>query len=544
MDGLGNALKFNDEIEIDFPEDGEFAGDGEYIETGTEPTFEDLFPEVCEMVDNISVFGSDRLFFGDNREDAFTLNTLDYPAIVLKDGCSDDSKCWGKIAEAIQGKKIFLIQGSFGQSQRKTKMFVKLLRDRNDIRVIRLCRCWQDMPKDKGLAEFFDIEGNINRFPDLMKTAEAVNEKKKRFPEAIDSSYYNTSNIPEPEWMIENILPDQGLTQLSAKPKAGKTYLCYDFALAVVKGTEFLGTKVKQGTVLYFDIETSERQRQERLKRLCDGEPIPSGIKFYSKAAKIKDGFIQQLEEALDQNPDTVLIIVDTIKKIRSQKSGASDQNLHDDEEIGALAEFVHDRNLLMVCTNHLKKEPTEDPFDASLGSQGIAGACDTLLVITQRQNDQGITTDRTLHVRGREVEEEHFAMRFENCRWSKISTMADFTAVEERQDFFENPIVKTVLMLLSEKDEWKGRSLDFKNECAKACGISLTKTSQAISNEITKLNPKLITYCGIDYEAIKYQGKNSKIHHFFKLGSQQEIDEREEKQIMQSLIEEGFTEV
>ena len=258
MDGLGNALKFNDEIEIDFPEDGEFAGDGEYIETGTEPTFEDLFPEVCEMVDNISVFGSDRLFFGDNREDAFTLNTLDYPAIVLKDGCSDDSKCWGKIAEAIQGKKIFLIQGSFGQSQRKTKMFVKLLRDRNDIRVIRLCRCWQDMPKDKGLAEFFDIEGNINRFPDLMKTAEAVRSEDQKL-EAFNLVRGSEVEMKETEWLWYPFIPRGQVSLLSGDPGGGKTWIALWMSAQITQRREF-PEQVRpathgNGVVVYFSAE-------------------------------------------------------------------------------------------------------------------------------------------------------------------------------------------------------------------------------------------------------------------------------------------------
>ena len=258
MDGLGNALKFNDEIEIDFPDDGEFAGDGEYIETGTEPTFEDLFPEVCEMVDNISVFGSDRLFFGDNREDAFTLNTLDYPAIVLKDGCSDDSKCWGKIAEAIQGKKIFLIQGSFGQSQRKTKMFVKLLRDRNDIRVIRLCRCWQDMPKDKGLAEFFDIEGNINRFPDLMKTAEAVRSEDQKL-EAFNLVRGSEVEMKETEWLWYPFIPRGQVSLLSGDPGGGKTWIALWMSAQITQRREF-PEQVRpathgNGVVVYFSAE-------------------------------------------------------------------------------------------------------------------------------------------------------------------------------------------------------------------------------------------------------------------------------------------------
>lgn len=543
MKKAGQALRFNDEIEIDFPEDGKFADEDENLETEAEPTFEDLFPEVCEMVENPAVFDSQQLYIAESIQDANALNNCGYPSIVLKDGDFDKADNWEKIAEVIRDREVILIQGNFRMSTKRSNRLTEILKSRNDVRIVRLFQNWPEMPENSGLLEFFEAAGdNVQRFPDIVHTSEMIRRGKKAFPKIVDSDFYNTTNIPKPEWMIKDILTDQGLAQISGKPKCGKTFFVYELALACVSGSNFLGSPVKQGTVIYFDLETPERGRQDRLRKLSDGK-IPTGIKFITEAEKIKDGFLDQLDDALRQFPDTVLVIVDTIKQIRSQKAAAADQNLHDAEEIGALAKFVHDREILMLCTNHNKKANEEDPFDSSLGSISINGALDTMLVLTQRQNELGETTERMLHVKGREVEEEHYRMQFNDCRWSTVSRAAEFSALENRQDFFTNPIVKTVQVLLTKDSEWKGRGIDLKSEIAKVCKNPFNRSSQAITAELKRLRPKFISYCGIDYEPIKYKGNNSTIHRFFKLESQEELDEAQESQIIQEILSDGFEE-
>jgi len=99
------------------------------------------------------------------------------------------------------------------------------------------------------------------------------------------------------------------------------------------------------------------------------------------------------------------------------------------------------------------------------------------------------------------------------------------------------------VQVLLTKDSEWKGRGIDLKSEIAKVCKNPFNRSSQAITAELKRLRPKFISYCGIDYEPIKYKGNNSTIHRFFKLESQEELDEAQESQIIQEILSDGFEE-
>ncbi len=489
---------------------------------------------------------NDIIVLVEGEKDADSMTNLGFVATTAPNGAGTRWADHPEFVEPFKGRRVLILPDNDKPGRDYAENAAKAISQVAKVRIVDLKLAWPELPEKGDVSDFiehFHPGEALKMITAQMNLAKNyTGKKKKKFLKMVDGNYYNTSHIPEIEWMIKDILPNKGLAQLSAKPKAGKTFFAYELALACVTGGTFLGSKVKQGTVIFLDLETPERGRQERLMKLSGG-CIPKGIVFVPETEKICDGFLEQLDDALEKYPDTVLVIVDTIKQLRSQKNGTADQNLHDAEEIGALAKFVHDRDILMLCTNHLKKENTEDPFDSSLGSISINGALDTMLVLTQRQNEMGETTERMLHVKGREVEEEHYRMEFNDCRWSIKAKASEFSALENREEFFTNPIVKTVQMLLSESSEWKGKSFDLKAEIARKCSRPYAGSSQALTSELKALHSKFISYCGIDYEAIKHK-KTSTIHHFYAIESKQELDEAQEQQAIQELISEDFEEI
>lgn len=337
-------------------------------------------------------------------------------------------------------------------------------------------------------------------------------------PAFTDSSDYNNMEFLEPEWMIKDIIPDKGLAGIYAKPKVGKTWMTYGIAYAVVTGGEYMGSKMKKGGVIYFDIETPARVRKQRLMKMTGGAPIPPGIKFIDSARTINHGFQDDLELMLKEWPDTKLVIIDTIKKIRNPKPSNLDQNLHDDIEIGALAKFTNDHDILILCNNHNVKMNNEDPFDNALGSISVQGSLDSILVITQEKDDNGRTTSTTLHVKGREIEEEHFAVKFEDCNWSMIGKADDFNIMQRRDDFLNNPITKTITALLTKENgySWKGKAKDLMTEGARIVKKELAPTSQALTKAIRNMETDLIMYCGIEHQEIDQGKTHSAIHRFY----------------------------
>lgn len=335
-------------------------------------------------------------------------------------------------------------------------------------------------------------------------------------PKVVDSSEYNLMIFKEINWLIENILPDKGFAAVSAKPKVGKTWLCYQVAFAKATGGALMGKQVDKCTVIYFDLETPGRSRKKRLLKFTNGQPIPSGIKFIDTVRKINAGFQEDLEELLKQYPETKVVIVDTIKKIRNPRPTNVTENQHDDTEIGALAKFVNDHDILLLGVNHNTKISNEDPFDNALGSISIQGSLDTILVITQEKDKCGRTTNTMLHVKGREVEEEHYSVSFDDCRWSIVGKAEDVGQIQAKSDLLGNPITTTIKTLISESEnrEWKGKSAEFIKEFARINKKALAMSGQTFTKWVEAHEIPLVLYCNIEYTKIKHKG-TSTIHHF-----------------------------
>ncbi len=75
-------------------------------------------------------------------------------------------------------------------------------------------------------------------------------------------------NLPPPSWLVEDTLPDGGLSFLVGPPGVGKTFSAIDLALSVAYGRPFLGKEVRQGRVVYVAAE-GHRSVARRMLAWC-----------------------------------------------------------------------------------------------------------------------------------------------------------------------------------------------------------------------------------------------------------------------------------
>jgi hypothetical protein len=76
-------------------------------------------------------------------------------------------------------------------------------------------------------------------------------------------------------FLVRNLIPNEGVTLVVAKPKSGKSWLILDLALASTMNRLTLGDiKPLQGSVLYLALEDSLR----RLRSRCD-KLLPADVK-------------------------------------------------------------------------------------------------------------------------------------------------------------------------------------------------------------------------------------------------------------------------
>src|ERR1700744_6409506 len=76
------------------------------------------------------------------------------------------------------------------------------------------------------------------------------------------SSIADLLALPDPEWLIEGILPQGGLAVLYGPPGAGKSFLALDWSMSVDRGREWSGRQVRQGAALYICAERTSGLKQ------------------------------------------------------------------------------------------------------------------------------------------------------------------------------------------------------------------------------------------------------------------------------------------
>lgn len=231
-----------------------------------------------------------------------------------------------------------------------------------------------------------------------------------------NGKWLDEQQFPAVHWIIRGIIPE-GLTLLVAPPKAGKSWLVYALALARAMGGQVLGQQITQGPVLYLALEDGFRRLQDRGRTLlAPGESLPENLEYIIRfeADEIVTEVIRKwINVHKGENP---LVVIDTLGRVKpSAKPGASAYE-HDYAVIGALKRLVDDEpGSAMVLVHHDRKAASEDFVDAVSGTNGIAGAADTTVVI-RRARTEG---DAVLSVTGREVAEAEYAATFNAGHWS-----------------------------------------------------------------------------------------------------------------------------
>jgi hypothetical protein len=208
----------------------------------------------------------------------------------------------------------------------------------------------------------------------------------------------------------------EGFGIIAGPPKLGKSWFVLYIALAIALGGKALGRiKVEKRPVLLLALEDSRRRLKRRCKELLAVEKFPDGLHILT-AADIGPGLVigATIREWLLGNPGG-LVVLDTLGKARPQRRAGDDPYIADYQfgsQLKALVDEFPGSALLAV--HHTRKMLSEDFLDALSGTQGIAGSADFVLVLRRkRKSSEGV-----LSVTGRDIEEDEYALKVENCRW------------------------------------------------------------------------------------------------------------------------------
>ena len=259
-------------------------------------------------------------------------------------------------------------------------------------------------------------------------------EKKELYlkVEEISGDALLEKNFKPIKWAVEGFLPS-GLSLLGGGPKVGKSILSLHLCLAVVLGGVALGKiKVAQGQALYLALEDPQRRLQDRLlsSNLHDNDDI-SDLTIVTRVPRQHEGGLEYIQWWLEEHKNARLVIIDTLQKFRklSNKVDVYAEDYDVMSEIKALADKY---NVAFLIIHHLKKNNSSDDWlnDIS-GSQGLAGAADTIFVLKRaRVKNTGI-----LHRTGRDVEEKDFAITLDGLGWTLEEDVEQFTLPEWKRN-------------------------------------------------------------------------------------------------------------
>jgi hypothetical protein len=235
---------------------------------------------------------------------------------------------------------------------------------------------------------------------EYLKRSEDGTEKWREYLNARDaetSRHLMEANIAPPAPIIERLIYAGALTIIAGSPKAGKSVVTTQMAIAVADGGKFLGEfQAKAGHVLWYDMDDGDRYRaQKRLENL--GQDLENeNIVIHRKLPSIPDGAIRQIEADLDAEKSAgrhvAFILIDCLLSILGCgpiKSIVQDQRRQMEELRGVAIKH----ELALVVIHHSMKKPPKRKdgfavFDAMLGTTGISMVVDVGIVLEDTSCD------------------------------------------------------------------------------------------------------------------------------------------------------------
>ncbi|HWK30117.1 MAG TPA: AAA family ATPase [Solirubrobacter sp.] len=196
--------------------------------------------------------------------------------------------------------------------------------------------------------------------------------------------YSDLLRMPDPPWLIDGLLPGNGLSVLYGAPKSGKSFIAIDWAMSIASGRSWLGRAVQRGWVLYIAAE-GVGGLKARARAWHDTHDKPTDddlwIRWLPEAVDLRNR--EQIERArstiatLPEAPR--LIVVDTMA--RTMPGG--DENAARD-----VGEFIAALDLLRAGQAILVVHHAGKAGDSHRGSSALRGAAD--LMARVERDDRG----------------------------------------------------------------------------------------------------------------------------------------------------------
>ena len=232
-------------------------------------------------------------------------------------------------------------------------------------------------------------------------------------------------------------------------PKLGKSFFMAQLAYHISKGLPLWDYRVRKGTVLYLALEDDYRRLQKRLFKMFETDSTDN-LKFAISAKQIGNGLDDQLKGFVRDNPDTRLIIIDTLQKVR-EVSGEKFSYASDYDVIAKLKRFTDSYGVCLLLVHHTRKQQSNDKFEMISGTTGLLGSADGVWLL---QKEKRTSNNATMDIIGRDQQDQRLYLTKDMERLTWQLEKAETELWKELPD----PILDAVAALVTEESrEWLG---------------------------------------------------------------------------------------
>lgn len=206
-----------------------------------------------------------------------------------------------------------------------------------------------------------------------------------------------------------------GTYLFAGAPKVGKSFFMAQLAYHVSTGQKLWDYDVHQGTVLYLALEDDYQRLQERMFRMFGVEGTDN-LHFAVYAKQLGAGLDEQLEKFIREHPDTRLIIIDTLQKIREVSTDAYSY-ANDYDIVGRMKQFADKNGVCVLLVHHTRKQQAGDKFEMISGTNGLLGCADGAFLL---QKEKRTDLSATLEIVGRDQPDQklHLTRDTEKLIW------------------------------------------------------------------------------------------------------------------------------
>lgn len=214
-------------------------------------------------------------------------------------------------------------------------------------------------------------------------------------PDLITWKEFSKIEFPQQKWLIERLIPREGIVIIASPSGEKKTWLAMSMATSIANGTDFLqhsDFKAHEGTVLYIDQEMSQTELQRRGNLL--GLPNTKNPIYLGRGGNLDFSKEEHIEDlfATIARYEVKVVFIDTLRAVAG---GLKEDKAEEVRQFLDRFKSLKDQGVALVFLDHCRKpalrEGNTPKKEQLLGSQDKVASIESLIMLRSNERNEEI---------------------------------------------------------------------------------------------------------------------------------------------------------